>query len=69
MKITKKKNNRIYVHLKDFPTDAELEQLNGFNLGNYYLCEYRGYKRLMSYTGEGHEYICMECPINETFQL
>jgi hypothetical protein len=68
MKITKKKN-RVYATLKDFPSVTELAQLNDFKMGNYYICEDRGYKRLLVQSGEGHRYICMECPINETFQL
>lgn len=68
MEITKKKS-RIYVHLKDYPNKEELRKLNDFKLGNYFICEGRGYKRLLGESGDGHKYICMECPIGESFQL
>lgn len=69
MKITKQKNNKITVLLDDYPNDAQLETLNNFKHGHYYVCEERGYKRLLVQSGEGHRYICMECPIKQKFEL
>ena len=67
MKIVKGKNNKVTVLLDDYPIDNQLETLNSFNRGNYYVCENRGHKRLLVQSGEGHLYICMECPIKEKF--
>ena len=69
MVIDKKKNNKITVFLDDYPNDEQLATLNSFRLGHYYVCEDRGYKRLLVQSGEGHRYICMECPIKQQFTM
>lgn len=69
MQITKNENNKITILLTDYPNTEQLYTLNSFNRGNYYVCEERGYKRLLVQSGEGRRYICMECPIKQKFTM
>lgn len=69
MKITEQKNKKIAIWLADYPNDEQLTTLNNFRHGHYYVCEERGYKRLLVQSGDGHRYICMECPIKQKFKL
>tara|TARA_B110000902_G_C13793034_1_gene392900 strand:- start:7 stop:213 length:207 start_codon:yes stop_codon:yes gene_type:complete len=64
-----KKGFKVYIKLADFPTVEELAILNDFKLGNYFICEENGYKRLLCSIGQGSTYICMECPINQKFRM
>jgi len=56
--------------LSDFPNEDELRKLNALSASTeYYMCEDRGYKRLLVRTyGSDVLPTVMECPINETFR-
>lgn len=69
MVIVKNKNNQYSVLLADYPNDKQLATLNSFGLGRYHVCEDMGYKRLLVQSGDGHRYICMECPIKQKFTM
>lgn len=58
----------IKVQLQCMPNGSELEQLN--QVGNFYICEKRGYKRLIQRVPSPTSpfiYTEWECPINQAF--
>lgn len=69
MMTIKKTARGITIRLTEFPTTAELLELNSLGSNEYFMCESRGYKRLLvrSYGSDCVSNV-MECPINEHFR-
>ena len=57
----------VYVRLEELPTEYQLKAINLLAKGkdHYYICG----DRLLVESGTGHKYLCMECPIKQTFRL
>ena len=68
--IIKKVKQGYSIHLENnFPTEKELKKINSLDNNDYFICNSRGYKRLLvrSY-GRDILPCVMECPINQYFR-
>ena len=55
----------VYVRLEELPTEYQLRVLNKLGTDHYYISD----GKLLVESGTGHKYLCMECPIKQTFRM